>query len=133
MLSIWEPNKAFFEKFLEDDFLRGSSRVAAPKSDVLETPEAFLVHIDLPGMKKEDIQIHIEDGYLTISGERTYNAKNENQKALGIERWFGKFQRSYRLATSVKTDQVKAGLENGVLEVFIPKADEGRKKVISIH
>ena len=133
MLSIWEPKSSFLEKFLDDEFLRNTQRVAAPKSDILETPDSYLVYVDLPGIKKEQIQIQIEDGYLTISGERNFGKKSENQRTLAFERWAGKFQRSYRLATAVKTDDVKAELESGVLEVTIPKASEARKKVISIN
>lgn len=92
-----------------------------PLCDVKETDKELLVHAELPGVKKEDIHIELQNGILTISGERKEEKKEEKEKYHRVERNYGRFARSVAVPEGVTEDQVKAKIENGVLEVAIPK------------
>jgi HSP20 family protein len=92
----------------------------APKVDVVTKDNTLITRVDLPGMKKEDVQVEIEDGYLTLSGERTKEMKEEKDNVYREEREYGSFCRSVPLPKGIKADQVKATFNNGVLEVIVP-------------
>ena len=103
-----------------------------PSIDVVETKEAIKFKADLAGMKPEDIHLEIEDNVLTISGERRFEEKVEEDKYYRIERRYGSFSRSIALPQGVKTDSIEANYENGVLEVTVPKAEEAKPKRIDV-
>ena len=85
---------------------------------------------DLPGLKKEEVKVEVEDGrILKISGERSKEQEEKNDKWHRIERSSGKFLRRFRLPENAKLDQVKAGLENGVLTITVPKEEEKKPEV----
>ncbi|KAK1660650.1 hypothetical protein QYE76_048809 [Lolium multiflorum] len=99
----------------------GNSEAAAFANvlvDWKETPEAHVFKADLPGVKKEEVKVEVEDGnVLVVSGERTKEKEDKNDKWHRIERSSGKFVRRFSLPENTKLDQVKAGLENGVLTI----------------
>ncbi|KAM0855419.1 hypothetical protein ACQ4PT_049778 [Festuca glaucescens] len=90
-----------------------------------ETPEVHVFKADLPNVKKEEVKVEVENGnVLVVSGERTKEKEDKNNKWHRVERSSGKFVvRQFRLPENAKVDQVKAGLENGVLTVAVPKAE----------
>ena len=92
----------------------------APKVDVVTKDNTLVTRIDLPGMKKEDVLVQVEDGYLTLSGERQKELKEEKDNIYREEREYGSFCRSVPLPKGVKADDVKATFNNGVLEVTVP-------------
>lgn len=92
-----------------------------PLCDVKETEKEIVVHAELPGVKKEDIHIELHNGFLTISGERKEEKKEEAEKYHRVERSYGKFARSVAVPEGVTEEQVKAKIDNGVLEVTLPK------------
>lgn len=106
-------------------------------TDWKETPEAHVFISDLPGLKKEDVKVEVDEGrVLQISGERPSADKDgENDKWHRVERCRGKFLRRFRLPENAKIDQVKASMENGVLVVTVPKEEVKKpgKKVIEIN
>lgn len=104
-----------------------------PVCDVKENESSYSFHIDLPGLKKEDIQIDLADNRLTISGERKTETTSENEKGHIIERVFGKFQRSFDLPKNIDSENVIAKYENGVLNLEIPKSQETKNKKILIQ
>jgi len=98
-----------------------SNRNWKPICDVKETDKAILVHTELPGIPKECINVDVQNGMLTISGERCYEKKDENERYHRVERSYGKFSRSMALPEGVDNSKIVANYNNGVLELEIPK------------
>ncbi|XVF05518.1 hypothetical protein REPUB_Repub05bG0179000 [Reevesia pubescens] len=97
-------------------------------------PEAHVFKADLPGLKKEEVKVEVEEGrILQISGERSKEQEEKNKKWHRIERSSGKFLRMFRLPENAKMDQVKASMENSVLTVTVPKEEEKKPEVKSIE
>jgi len=103
-----------------------------PALDVYEEKDNFLVKAELPGMKKEDIEVSLHDGSLSISGERKTESKHEEADVYRTERFFGRFQRTITLPTAVAADKVKAAYKDGVLTVTLPKTEEAKPKQIDV-
>jgi HSP20 family protein len=108
----------------------GSFSRWAPALDVYQDKDQFSVIAELPGFKKEDIELSLHNGVLTISGERKQEKKAE--EGYRNERFFGRFQRSVTLPTSVDGNKVKATYQDGVLKVVLPKAEEAKPKQIEV-
>jgi HSP20 family protein len=104
-----------------------------PAMDVVEHDNDFVVKTELPGVNKEDIQVTLENGVLTIGAE-TRSEKEEKQEGRVIrqERRYGRFVRSLRLGTQVDEKGVKANYKDGVLELTLPKAEAVKPKKISV-
>jgi HSP20 family molecular chaperone IbpA len=117
-----------------DNFLNsGSVRNYGPACDIEETDKAYLVHTELPGLEEKDIDVSLANGVLVISGEKKDERHEENANRVISERRYGSFQRSFKLPSSVKTDQVKASYKKGVLTIEIPKAEEAKPKQIKVE
>eukprot|EP00899_Mesostigma_viride_P009453 jgi/Mesvir1/18509/Mv14017-RA.1 len=90
--------------------------------DVIEKPDAYVFHADLPGMKKEDVKVQLKDGrMLSISGERTREEVKENEKNHLVERSSGRFERLFKLPQNVDPSKIAAKCADGVLTITIPK------------
>jgi len=92
-----------------------------PAVDIAETPEAFMLHAELPDVKKEDVKLTIKDGVLNLTGERRFEREEKNKKYHRVERSFGRFQRSFALPVAVDDNKVTAVFNNGMLDVLVPK------------
>ncbi len=103
-----------------------------PALDVQEDKDSFTVSVDLPGFKREDIDVSLDDGTLTISGERKAETVNEGTEVHVQERYYGKFSRSITLSAAVVTDNVKALYKDGILTVTLAKAEEAKPKQIKV-
>jgi HSP20 family protein len=103
-----------------------------PALDVYENKDNFVVKAELPGMKKEDIEVSLHDGSLSISGERKTESKHEEGGVYRAERFFGRFQRTVTLPTAVAADKVKAAYNDGVLTITLPKTEEAKPKKIDV-
>ena len=88
---------------------------------------------ELPGMKKEDIDVSLHDGALSISGERKSEEKLENAEVYRSERFFGRFQRTVALPATVDAAKISAQYKDGVLTVTLPKAEEAKPKQIDVQ
>ena len=113
---------------------RDTAPFANVRIDWKETPEAHVFKADIPGVKKEEVKVEVEDGnVLVISGQRSREEEDKNDKWHRVERSSGQFTRRFRLPENAKTEEVKAGLENGVLTVTVPKAAVKKPEVKSIQ
>ncbi|NP_001146967.1 16.9 kDa class I heat shock protein 1 [Zea mays] len=107
---------------------------ASARIDWKETPEAHVFKADLPGVKKEEVKVEVEDGnVLLISGQRSREKEDKGDKWHRVERSSGQFVRRFRLPENAKTEEVRAALENGVLTVTVPKAEVKKPEVKSIQ
>lgn len=102
----------------------------SPALDLYQTNDNFVAHVELPGMRKEDIEISLHDGILTIAGERKLGVGAENVQR--SERYIGKFRRSITLPTRVDVNNVSASYRDGILTVTLPKAEEAKPKQIKV-
>jgi HSP20 family protein len=103
-----------------------------PPVDILESKEAYLIRAELPGMKKEDFNVELKEGTLTLSGERKVEEPANGVEYHRVERQAGKFSRSFFLPQTVKHDAIKATYRDGILEVYVPKAEEAKPKQITV-
>jgi HSP20 family protein len=101
-----------------------------PAVDVYQDNEQFTVYAELPGLKKEEIEISLNGDTLTISGERKHEANGD--QGFRTERYFGKFQRSLTLPISVNSEKVNATYKDGILKVVLPKAEAAKPKQIAV-
>jgi HSP20 family protein len=104
----------------------------SPALDVFDDKDNFVVTVELPGLKKEEINLSIHDGVLTVSGERKHEREEKDGGAFRSERSFGKFQRSVTLPAAVDASKVAATYKDGVLTVELPKAEEAKPKQIAV-
>jgi len=106
---------------------------STPALDVYEDKDSFVVKAELPGMKKEDIDVSLHDGVLSISGERKNEEKFAKAESYRSELFFGKFQRTITLPAPVAADKIKGSYKDGVLTVTLPKAEEAKPKQIDVQ
>jgi HSP20 family protein len=111
---------------------RAVSQRWVPEMDLVETDEHYLLKADLPGMKQGDVAIEFNDGTLTISGERNAEYDRKEKGFFRLERSFGKFSRSLTLPDGVDPDKIRAGFQDGVLEVTIPKPEQRKPRRIEV-
>ena len=120
-----------------DRKLYGKHAARVMKTDVQEKDDSYLVDIDLPGFKKDEIQLHLENGYLTVSAEKGLQEEDKDKKGrmLCQERYVGSMQRSFYVGDALSEEDIKAKFEDGVLQITVPKKEEKlpEKKVIMIE
>lgn len=118
--SLFTDFDDIFESFLQSDLSNQMS--FSPRTDIEEHKNHYLLSFDLPGMKEDEINIEVKNNSLVISGERTREAKSDDEKHYKrYERVHGSFMRSFSLPTGLSTDDIEANYENGVLHVLVPK------------
>lgn len=127
-------NKRFSDILDEffNDTLQTRTNSFNPSVDISETDKEFEVSVALPGMKKEDIQVDLDNGHLTISGERKFENEEEGKNYHRVESGFGTFRRSFYLPDTVDEESIKAKYQDGVLNITIAKNEEKVKKQIEI-
>ena len=103
-----------------------------PALDLYQNNDNLIAVVELPGMRKEDIEISLHDGMLTIGGERKSETR-EGDKAERTERYIGKFRRSITLPTRVDANKVRATYKDGILTITLPKAEEAKPKQIQVN
>jgi HSP20 family protein len=109
-----------------------SNSLWKPLADIKETDKDIIMHLELPGIKKEDINIELKDGVLNVSGERRHERKEENERWHRKERSYGSFRRSVVLPEGVTENDIKASYNDGVLEVSFPKPQEKKPETKKI-
>ena len=118
-LSLWDELNNW------DDFLSLSSAnlTSIPSIDIAEDEKAYSVRADIPDYEKEDITVNLEDGELTISGQKRKDENEEKKNYIKKERLYSRFEKTIRLNEQIDTDNIKASLKNGVLELNLPKKE----------
>jgi len=121
------------DSFLNNRWFGESDVLWRPMADIIEKEQSYEIKVDVPGMKKDDINISIKDSILTLSGEKTEEHEEENRNFFRKERAYGKFERSFRVPQDIDPDSIKAKYEDGVLTVEVPKSEKSKHKEIAIH
>ena len=123
---------------LFDDMLRNGddeaarSALWAPRTDISETEDRYVLRMDMPGLSKKDLNIELKDDTLTVSGERKTEHKENEESFHRVERSYGRFFRSFTLPQASDTEKVKARMKEGVLTVEVPKREESKPRRIEI-
>ena len=104
----------------------------APSVDISETESAYLIKGEIPGVKKEDVKISIQDGMLTIQGERKQEREEKGKKFHRVECSYGSFMRSFRVPDDADEGKVKAEFKDGMLNITLPKSAKAKPKAINV-
>lgn len=138
----WEPFRDVMRtpdkliRMFDDPFFRffeEEGNIWSPAVDLFNEEERILVKAELPGIDRKDIDIHVENNVLTITGEKKRENEMKDGNAYKIERCYGKFSRSFSLPVPVDGEKVKASYNNGILEIDLPKLEEVKPKKIRIN
>jgi len=123
---LWERflgESPFRSKFLEE---------WGPTVDMSETKDKIVVTAELPGLEATDVKVSLTGDILTIKGEKKKEAEEEDEHSHVVERYYGSFERSFRVPENVKADKIDASFDKGVLTVLLPKAEVSKKKEIKV-
>jgi len=134
LLSIQDEMNRLFDEFFGRSPARAewTDGVWSPSVDVSETKDNVIIKAEMPGIKKDDVKISIQDNVLTMKGEKKQEKEEKDANYHRIERSYGSFCRSFTLPTSVKTDKIKATYKDGILTITLPKTEEVKPKEIPI-
>ncbi len=132
MLSIQREMNRLFDSFFRNDEPAAGLSMWTPAVDIIERDTEYEVRMELPGVRKNDVRITIENNVLTIRGDKKQESDQEEKGYRRIERSFGSFQRSFSLPTTVRSEKIEAAVAEGVLTVRLPKAEEARPKEIEV-
>lgn len=124
-LMDWAFGRGWTDNLLESSWV--------PPVDVLQESDRFRVRVDLPGVKKDDIEITLHGDTLTIKGEKKRESETKEDDVYRAERTYGGFTRSMTLPAAVDASRIEASYKDGVLEVVIPKSEEAKPKQIKIQ
>jgi len=103
-----------------------------PSVDISETDTAYLIKGEIPGVKKEDVKVTVQDGMLTIQGERKMEKEEKGKKFHRVERSYGSFVRSFRLPDDADENKVKAEFKDGMINVTLAKSAKAKTKAINV-
>jgi len=103
-----------------------------PSVDISETEGEYQIKAEIPDVKKEDVKVTVEDGVLTIQGERKYEKEEKGKKYHRIERSYGSFVRTFSLPDVIEEEKVKAEFKDGVLNLHLPKSEKAKPKAIEV-
>ena len=142
-ITKWEPMREmedFFDRFsrplgwpgrLGQELARGSDW--APRVDISETDKEFVINAEIPEVKKEDVKVNVENGVLTLKGERKQEKEEKDKKFHRIERFHGSFCRSFALPDNIDEDKIDATFKDGMLKLTIPKTESKKPKTIEVE
>jgi len=104
-----------------------------PLADITEDEKEYVIKAELPDLRKEDVKVTVENGVLTISGERKFEKEEKKKKYHRVERGYGSFVRTFALPEDAEATKVKAEFKHGMLEVHLPKNEKAKPKQIEVH
>lgn len=114
----------------DDDF--SATAEWTPTVDIVEDDKSYTVKAELPDVKKEDVHVSVENGVLTLTGERKFEKEEKNRKYHRTERAYGRFARSFSLPTNIDPQKVSASYKNGILDVSVAKSEKAMPRQIEI-
>lgn len=142
----WDPFRELEEVSdrLNRVFARAATRTAngketmivadwTPSVDISETEQEYQIKAEIPDVKKEDVKVMLEDGVLTIQGERKHEKEEKGKKYHRIERSYGSFVRTFSLPDVIEEEKVKADFKDGVLNLHLPKSEKAKPKAIEVN
>ncbi len=137
----WDPFGevgTLFDRLMGSQYLRfpqyafegnGSKKLQwAPTADISETESEYLIRAELPAVRKEDVHVMLDDGVITIKGERKQEKFDKNEKFHRVESFYGSFERSFTVPENVKPEAIRCESKDGVLSVHIPKTETFKQK-----
>lgn len=134
----WDPfadTETFFNRMVSGQFwprlaLEGDGKKLrwAPSADISETDKEYVIRAELPAVKKDDVQVTLEDGIITIKGERKQETEDKNERFHRVESFYGSFERSFAVPDNVNADAIKCESKDGVLTVHIPKSEGSKRR-----
>jgi len=104
-----------------------------PLADITEDDREYVIKAELPELRKEDVKVTVENGVLTMSGERKFEKEEKKKKYHRVERGYGSFVRTFALPEDADADKIKAEFKHGVLEIHLPKNEKAKPKHIEVH
>ena len=104
----------------------------APSADISETDKEYVIRAELPAVKKEDVQVTLDNGMITIKGERKQQKEDKNEKFHRVESFYGTFERRFSLPDNVNADSIRCESKEGILTVHIPKTETSKQKAKQI-
>lgn len=144
-LTRWHPSRDLLSiteemnRLVDSVFRNGETRETSflqgtwtPAADINEDRDNYYLHIELPGMSRDDIKLRYDDGTLVISGEKKSSFENNDISYHRVERSYGKFERSFRITSQILSDKISAEFTDGVLSITLPKAEEVKAKEIEV-
>ena len=130
----WDPFSdfdSFFNRMMPSQFSRlsrsGGEFEWSPSADVSETEKEYLIRAELPAVKKEDVKVTVDNGMITIQGERKQHREDKSEKAIRVENFYGSFTRSFMLPDNVDANSIRCEDKDGVLTVHLPKTGGGKQ------
>lgn len=123
-------------RFMDDFFrlpLADLTQVTYPLADVAETGDAYTVTVEVPGIRKDDVQLSVQENILSLRVTKQSAKDEEKRTYRHVERFYGTFERHFPFSSTIDADQVKAAYRDGVLEIVLPKAENARKRQIAIE
>ncbi len=137
-LDLFEGRSPFREfgslRRMMDEFLgeRARPTLLAPTVDITESDDQYAVSAEVPGVKKDDLTLELQEGVLTIRGEKKQERDEKKEKGRRLERYYGAFSRSFSLPSDADSDKVDASFTDGVLNITIPKKPEAKPAQVAI-
>ena len=133
MFNIFDEVEQMMHQAFGHSLENGSSRLSySPLMNVSETESAYLILMDLPGVKKKDVDVNLSNGIITVLGERKTSKKGDENNHIWHETTYGTFSRSFELTSDIVEEKITAKFNNGVLNITIPKAEEIKPAVKKI-
>lgn len=127
---------SIFDDFFGDNIYESVNREVTtgnwPTVDIEESEKEYSIKADLPGMDKKDVSITVENGTLSLTGEKKEETKREKGRYYHLERSYGKFSRSFALPDDVEADKIEAAMKNGVLTLSLPKSEKAKPRSIDV-
>lgn len=105
----------------------------SPLVDIVEEDKEYLIKVELPEVSKDDVRVTVEGGTLTISGERKMEKEQKGRRVHRLERYYGRFERSFTIPEDAEPENIKAEFKDGVLRVHLPKSEKARPKQIEVQ